>query len=225
MEEGDVVVIDYIGRIKESEELFDTTKREVAEEENAVNERAKYEPVKIVVGAEMVVEGLDEKLKELEVGDEREIEVPPEKAFGQREGDLIKTFSENKFKDQEMNPYPGMRVTVDEKVGRVLSVNSGRVRVDMNHPLSGRTLKYDLEIKEKIEDVEEKVKAVGSYYLGEEPEVEMEEGKATIEVPEEANDEILERLKEITEEFLEVEEISFNEVEKDGNEGEAEKSQ
>ncbi|MFP4117025.1 MAG: peptidylprolyl isomerase [Candidatus Aenigmatarchaeota archaeon] len=225
MKEGDVITLDYIGRIKESGELFDTTKREVAEEEDAVNERAKYEPVKIIVGAEMVVEGLDEKLKKLEVGDKEEVEVPPEKAFGERKGDLIKTFSENKFKDQEMNPYPGMRVTIDQQVGRVLSVNSGRVRVDMNHPLAGRTLNYDLEIKEKIEGDEEKVKAVGGYYLGEEPDVEIDDAEATIEVPEEANERILEEIKEKVEEFLEVKNVSFKEVEKDENEGEVEESQ
>lgn len=225
MEEGDVVSLDYIGRIKESGELFDTTKREVAEEEDAVNERASYEPVKIIVGAEMVVEGLDERLKDLNVGDEKEVEVPPQKAFGKREGDLIKTFSENKFKDQEMNPYPGMRVTIDERVGRVISVNSGRVRVDMNHPLAGRTLKYSLEIKGKIEDKKQKVKAAGSYYLGEEPEVELDENEAVIEVPEEASDGILEKLEEKIKEFLEVEEVTFEEAEEDGDEEKAKESQ
>lgn len=225
MEEGDVIALDYIGRIKESEELFDTTKKEVAEEENAVNERAKYEPVKIIVGAEMVVEGLDEKLKELETGDEKEVEVAPEKAFGEREGDLIKTFSENKFKDEEMNPYPGMRVTIDEKVGRIISVNSGRVRVDMNHPLAGRTLNYSVEIKGKIEGTKKRVKAVGGYYLGDEPDVELEDGEAVIEVPEKASDGIVEKVKEKVEEFLDVEEVTFEEVEENGDQGEVKESE
>jgi len=225
MEEGDVVTIDYTGRIKESGELFDTTRLEVAEEENAVNEKAKYEPVKVIVGADMVTEGLDEALKKMGVGEEKDIEVPPEKAFGERKGDLIKTFSEKKFKGQDMNPYPGMRVTIDQQVGRVLSVNSGRVRVDMNHPLAGRTLDYNIEIKDKVEGKEDKVKAVSGYYLGKERNVEIEDGEATIEIPERAREEILNELRNKIEEYLEVEEVSFEEVEDDESEGENEESE
>lgn len=215
MEEGDVVSIDYIGRIKESEELFDTTKLDVAEEENAVNERAKYDPIKVIVGADMVVEGLDEALKNIEVGESKEVEVPPTKGFGERKGDLIKTFSEKKFKDRDMSPYPGMRVTVDQQVGRISSVNSGRVRVDMNHPLAGRTLNYKVEVKDKIEGLENKVKAVSGYYLGDEPEVNIEEKKATIKVPEGAREKILDEIKEKAIEFLEIEGVDFEEVEED----------
>lgn len=225
MEEGNVVSIDYTGRVKESDELFDTTILEVAEEENAVNDRAKYEPIKIIVGADMVVEGLDKELKKMDVGEKKEVEISPEKAFGERRGELIKTFSESKFKNQDMNPYPGMRVTVDQQVGRVLSVNSGRVRVDMNHPLAGRTLKYDIEIKEKIEGKEDKLKAVAGYYLGEEPDVDIKNDKTIIKVPREANEKILERIEEKVEEFLDINEISFEEVEEDEPEEKDEKSE
>ncbi len=218
MEEGDVVEIDYTGRIKGSGELFDTTKLDVAKEEDAVNERAKYEPIKVIVGAGMVTEGLDDALKEMKVGGIKDVEVPPEKGFGERKGDLIKTFSEKKFKDQDMTPYPGMRVTIDQQVGRISSVNSGRVRVDMNHPLAGRTLDYSVEIKDKIEGIEDKVKAVSGYYLGEEPEIEIEEGKANIKVPQEARESILDEIKEKVTGFLEIEEINFEEVEDDERE-------
>lgn len=225
MEEGDVVEIDYVGRVKESGELFDTTKRGIAEEENAVNERAKYEPVKVVVGAEMLVEGLDEALLDMEVGGGGEVEVPPEKGFGSREGDLIKTFSEKKFKDVEMNPYPGMRVNLDGKMGRILSVNSGRVRVDLNHPLAGRTLNYEVEINKKIEGTEEQVAAVIGYYLGEDPDVEVEGKKATVEVPEKLKDEALEKFEDIVKEHLDIEEIDFKKVEEDEPEGKTEESE
>lgn len=218
MKEGDVVEIEYIGRIKESGELFDTTKKEVAEEENAVNERAKYEPIRIVVGAEMVVEGLDEAMKDMEVGDRREVEVPPEKAFGPREGDLIRTFSEGKFKDEDMAPYPGMRVSIDGKMGRVLSVNSGRVRVDLNHPLAGRTLDYEIEIKDVVEDAEEKVAAIAGHYLGEDPKVDIKEDTAIVEVPGELREEIREEIEEKVMQYTEVEGIDFEEVEDDGPE-------
>lgn len=214
MEEGDVVRINYVGRLKGSGELFDTTRKEVAAKEDAVNPNASYRPVPLIVGAGMVVEGLDQEVLELDVGERAEVTVPPEKAFGEREGDLIKTFSERKFKDQDMSPYPGMRINLDGKLGRILSVNSGRVRVDLNHPLAGKTLEYEVEVKEKVEGKKGKVKAVGEFYLGEEPEVKVEDGKATIEVNEKINEGIREELKNKVEEFLGLE-VNYEEVEED----------
>lgn len=216
MDRGDVVRISYVGRLKSSKELFDTTRREIAEEEDAVNPQASYGPVPLIVGAEMVVEGLDETLGEMEVGEEREVTVPPDKAFGEREGDLIKTFSEKKFKDQDMNPAPGMRVNLDGRMGRILSVNSGRVRVDLNHPLAGKTLDYEVEVEGKVDGREDKVEAVGEFYLGEAPDVELEDGKVTIEIPEEVNEPIREELKDKIEEFLDLE-VEYREVESNGS--------
>lgn len=221
MEKGNVVRINYVGRIEGSGELFDTTRREVAEEENATNPNISYGPVPVIVGAEMVVEGVDEELVDMEVGDEKEITVPPEKAFGKREGDLIKTFSEKRFKDEGMTPSPGMRINMDGKMGRILSVNSGRVRVDLNHPLAGRTLKYEVTVEEEIEGEEDKVKAVAEFYLGEPPEIEMKDSEATIEVPEEMSEAVLEKMKDNIEEFIGVD-VNFERVEKDETQGEAE---
>lgn len=219
MQEGNIVRINYIGRIQSSGELFDTTQREVAEEEEAVNPNASYGPVPVIVGAEMVVEGLEEALRDMEVGEEKEVRVPPEKAFGMREGDLIKTFSEKKFEDKDTNPYPGMRVSIDGKMGQILSVNSGRVRVDLNHPLAGRTLKYDLEVMEEIEGKRDKVKGVGEFYLGDEPDVELEDDKVKIEVKEGVNESIREELKDKIKEFLDLE-VEYEEVESSGSESE-----
>ncbi len=223
MKEGDVVVVDYVGRIKESGELFDTTKKEVAEEEDAVNERTEYKPIKIVVGAGMIVEGLDEALEDMEIGDSKEVEISPEMAFGKRKGNLIKTVSEKKFKDEEVNPYPGMRVTLDNRVGRVLSVNSGRVRVDLNHPLAGKTLHYKVEAKEMVTDEEEKVEAIVENYLGEDVEVEFEDKNAVVEIPKPLNKNIQEEVGGTIKEYTKMEDVEFKESgENEGEDKEAE---
>lgn len=216
MKEGGVVRINYVGRLKGSGELFDTTRREVAEEENSVNPNASYGPVPVIVGGEMVVEGLDEQLMEMDVGDESKVTVPPEKAFGKREGDLIKTFSEKKFKDEGMNPAPGMRVNLDGKMGRVLSVNSGRVRVDLNHPLAGKTLNYEVQVEEEIDGVEEAIKGVGKYYFGEESGTDLEDGNVTVKVNEKVKNSIREEFKDKVEEFLDTE-VEFEEIEDEGS--------
>ncbi|MFP4045868.1 MAG: peptidylprolyl isomerase [Candidatus Aenigmatarchaeota archaeon] len=220
MKKGDFVTINYIGKIEESGELFDTTKEEVAEKRNALNPNAKYEPVTVIVGAEMVLPGVEEQLEEMEVGEEREFELPPEKAFGERDSDNIETHPERKFEDQGMTPYSGMRVNINGRVGRILSVSSGRVKVDLNHPLAGKTLEYELEVSEKIEEEEEKVKAVVSYYLSDSADVEIEDGKATVTVEKEVPEQIQEEIENKLVEYTEVEEVEFIQGEKDEDQSE-----
>lgn len=220
MEGGDVVRVNYTGRIKESGELFDTTDEETAKDEDAFNPNVNYGPVTIITGAEMLMEALDEEILDMDVGDGKEVVLPPEEAFGERRDDLIRTFSEKKFKDQDMNPRPGVRVTVDGKVGRVLSVNSGRVRVDMNHPLAGRTLKYDVKIEDSVEGKEESIENVVDFYLGGEGEVEIEDGEVEIETEEEVREDIKDDLEEKLKEYLEVKNVEFET--RDGEDEESE---
>lgn len=162
---GDVVRLHYIGKVKETGEIFDTTYEEVAKEAGIYSEKGIYGPVPIAIGAGHVLKGLDDQLEGLEVGKKYIIEVPPEKAFGRRDPKLIKTFTLGQFRRQGIMPFPGLEVEIETESGkklkgRVLSVSSGRVRVDFNHPLAGKTIVYEVEIVEKIEDPIEKVKAL-----------------------------------------------------------------
>ncbi|WP_324735758.1 peptidylprolyl isomerase [Thermococcus sp. SY098] len=162
---GDVVRLHYIGKVKETGEIFDTTYEEVAKEAGIYSEKGIYGPVPIAIGAGHVLKGLDEQLEGLEVGKKYVIEVSPEKAFGRRDPKLIKTFTLGQFRRQGIMPFPGLEVEIETESGkklkgRVLSVSSGRVRVDFNHPLAGKTIVYEVEIVEKIEDPIEKVKAL-----------------------------------------------------------------
>ncbi|WP_394335058.1 peptidylprolyl isomerase [Thermococcus litoralis] len=161
----DVIRLHYIGKIKETGEIFDTTYEDVAKEAGIYSEKGIYGPVPIAVGAGHVIKGLDEALEGLEVGKKYTIELPPEKAFGKRDPKLIKTFTIGQFRRQGIYPFPGLDVEIETESGkklkgRVMSVSSGRVRVDFNHPYAGKTVVYEVEILEKIDDPIEKVKAL-----------------------------------------------------------------
>lgn len=157
---GDVVRLSYTGKVRETGEVFDTTYEEIAKEAGIYREGGVYGPVPIIIGAGHVLRGLDEALDGLEVGKKYEIEVPPEKGFGKRDFKLIKTLTLGQFRKHGVYPFPGLEVEIDGKRARVLSVSSGRVRVDFNHPLAGKTLVYEVEVVEKIDDPIEKVKAL-----------------------------------------------------------------
>lgn len=165
MKEGDFIRIDYVGKISESGEIFDLTKESIAKEKDIYNPNLSYKPIPIIVGANFVVKGLERKLKEMKVGERKKITVKPEEAFGKRSPKLIRLMPLSEFKRQKTDPYPGMIVTINNIHGRVFSVTGGRVRVDFNHPLSGKTLEYDVEIKAKITSKIGKIKAILEFFL------------------------------------------------------------
>lgn len=165
MKEGDFIRIDYVGRISESGKIFDLTKENVAKKEGIFNPSFGYGPVPIIVGANFVVKGLEKVLKDIKVGDKKKVKVGAKDGFGERNSKLIKLIPLSQFKKQNMDPFPGMPITLNNLSGRVLSVSGGRVRVDFNHPLAGKTLEYEIEIKKKITKNIEKIKAVIEFFL------------------------------------------------------------
>jgi FKBP-type peptidyl-prolyl cis-trans isomerase 2 len=166
MKPGDFVQVDYVGRIKDTGEVFDLTKKDVAKKENIFNPKFLYKPVVLIVGSDFIIKGLDEALKSMKVGEKKSVDIPVEKGFGERKPDLIKTIPLSKFKEQDTKPYPGAVVSVGNLKGRVVSVDGGRVKIDFNHPLAGKTLEYELEIKSEVKERPEKIKAIFKYFTG-----------------------------------------------------------
>ena len=215
MEKDAIVKVSYSGYV--DGKLFDTTDEELAKKEGIYNPRVNYGPVTIIVGRGMLIPGLDEALLEMEAGEERELELPPEKAFGKRDPSKIKIVPLREFKKHRVNPVVGMPVTIDGQVGKIVSVNGGRVLVDFNHQLAGKTVKYTLKIEEVVEKPEDIVKELLKLFiLGlniEEVKVEIDDKNVSIYLPggifisrfeifrKVVADEILKRLK--------VEKVSF----------------
>ncbi len=182
---GDVIRLEYDGWVEDNGEMFDTTNEETARENNIFNEEATYAPIPVLVGAGRIFEGLDQAIEGAEVGVEQEITIPPEKAAGQRDPHLIELHSLREFHKQEIEPRVGMEVNIKNRVGTVVAVTAGRVRVDFNRPLAGNTLKYKFTVIEKLETDQEKVKGIleMDYGTNEGFEVEIEEDIYSIFMP------------------------------------------
>jgi FKBP-type peptidyl-prolyl cis-trans isomerase 2 len=163
MQNGDFIRINYVGRL-ESGEVFDLTDEEIAKKEKIHNPKVRYGPVPVVVGAGFVIPGLDKALHEMNVGEKKSVTVEPADAFGERDARLVKTVPQSTFKNQKVDPSPGLIVDFGGMKGRIQSVSGGRVRVDFNNPLAGKKLNYELEIVEKIEDPVEQVKGVFDFF-------------------------------------------------------------
>ncbi len=167
MKEGDFVMIDFVGRIKLTNEIFDLTVEEEAKKEGIWSKDQKYEPAFVIIGARMIVPGVDKQLMSMNVGDEKTFDVPVNEAFGPRDVRLIKILNINQFYKNKINPVPNTFVQIEGQTAKVQSVSGGRVRTDFNSPLAGKDLIYKVKVVSQITDPKEKIERIlGQYRLG-----------------------------------------------------------
>ncbi|QCC48321.1 FKBP-type peptidyl-prolyl cis-trans isomerase [Halobellus limi] len=169
IQDGDFVRLAYTLRTTDDGTVVDTTDEETAEEAEIDTDEYDFEPRVIVVGAGHVFESVDEALIGSEVGDSGTVEIDAEEAFGEYEDEQVRTVSANKIDEDER--YPGAQVQIDGEQGRIVTIVSGRARVDFNHPLAGEDLEYEYEVLELVDDREEQAASMLEMYLQEAPEV------------------------------------------------------
>jgi len=196
VQKGDFVEIGFIGRIKDNNLIFDLTDEKVAKENSIYDPRATYTPIIICLGEGHVVPGLDKELIGKEIGKKYSIELKPEEGFGKKDPKLFQLVNTNKFKKQDIKPFPGMQVNVDNMMGVVKSVSGGRTLIDFNHPLAGKELVYEVNILKKIENDEEKLDGFLKIVLNRDIKSEVEDGNAKIEL------ELPEQIKKVLEDKI-----------------------
>jgi len=209
VKKDDFIEIDYTGRLKEDNSVFDTTIEQVAKDNGVHNPNAEYGPVIICLGERQIVPGLDEALQGKEPG-KHKVELPPEKAFGKKDAKLIQMVPLMKFTQHEIKPFPGLQINIDNAVGTVKTVSSGRVLVDFNHPLSGKELVYEIEIKRVVTDKKEQIDSLLKLLLGiKEAKIDIKDNKAKVELKVQLPPPIAEELKKKIKAVVKIDDIEF----------------
>ena len=206
----DFVEVEYTGRIKEDNFIFDTTNEKVAKENNVHNENVTYGPVVICLGEGHVLKGLEEQLIDKELEKEYTIELTAEKAFGKKDAKLIQLIPTSKFSQQNIRPIPGLQLNIDGLLGTIKTVSGGRTLVDFNHPLSGKDVIYKTKINKIITDDKEKIEAFIKLSLNlKELNVKIENSTAKItfkkELPKQVSEKLSEKIKELVPNISKVE--------------------
>src|SRR5213592_4419688 len=186
---GDFLLVNYTLKVKESGETVDTTFDSVAKDAHIHREDSTFGPKFIILGEGWLPKGLEESLVGLDPGTNKTVELTPEKGFGNRDPGKMRLVPLRRFRDKEY-PTPGAQIEFDGRPAVVRAVGAGRVQVDYNHPLAGRTLVYDVSIEKVLEDNNEKILSIISRRI---PEVssdkfliDRDKASLTVEVPEEA---------------------------------------
>lgn len=155
---GDFVIIDYILKVKETGEVFDVTMEDQAKAANAYSPQEVYEPKLLVVGQSWMLKGIDELVTGAEEGQEKEAEIPPEKAFGLRDGKRVEIVPARQLTSQGIRPIPGQRIEVQGQLATIRAVSGGRVTIDYNHPLAGRTLSAKVYVRKNVTAPEDRIR-------------------------------------------------------------------
>ena len=170
IKEKEFVEIEYTGRIKSDDIIFDTTEEKIAKENKIHNPNMPYGPITVCVGTGSVLIGLEKSIIGKEIGKSYKIELSPENAFGKKDAKLLKIVNKNVFIKSNINPVPGLQVNIDGITGVIKNVTGGRTVVDFNHPLSGKGLVYDLKINRLVTDAKEKIVSLVSLQFNLKPE-------------------------------------------------------
>jgi peptidylprolyl isomerase len=161
LQKGDFILINYTAKVKETNEVFDTTFEEVAKREHLYKEGELYEPKLTVIGEGWMLKAVDESLETMKINKAQSVEVPSDKAFGPRDPEKLKRVPLKQLLAKDVhNPTIGMRIDYNGKMATIRSIGAGRVLLDFNPPLAGRTLIYDVTVNKKLATNEEKVIAL-----------------------------------------------------------------
>ena len=130
-----VVTIDY-ALTDEEGELIDSSEGE--------------EPLVYLHGHHGIIPGLEEALAGHREGDRLEVTIPPEEGYGDWDEDLVEVVSVTDFDDPETLEVGAQFETDTEegpRLATIIEIEGGEGTVDLNHPLAGMTLNFDIVVR------------------------------------------------------------------------------
>ena len=108
------------------------------------------DPIAILVGHGNIVPGLEKAMRGHEAGDKFNVSVSPEEGYGERRDNMVQRLPRKHFKGARL--VPGQQVVMPTQQGQramtIQKVGMSVVDVDLNHPMAGKTLEFDVEVVE-----------------------------------------------------------------------------
>jgi len=135
--DGDTTKLDYTGTLDDGS-VFDCS-----------DDR---EPLQFTVGAGQVIPGFEEAVRGMEEGEEKKVRIEPSEAYGEYNEDLTQKIPKTVI-SSDMEIEEGMMLLVKTPDGqeipaKVAEVGDEQVTLDMNHPLAGKALNFNIKIVE-----------------------------------------------------------------------------
>lgn len=117
-----------------------------------IDASAENDPMSFVFGEGSIIPGLEREMAGMEPGDSKEVLVKPEDAYGLHDPNLVHQVPRERFEgsaDLEVGmTYMGRTDTGGLINFKVLSINDENVEIDLNHPLAGVNLRFEVTIQD-----------------------------------------------------------------------------
>ncbi len=136
--DGKKVKIHYVGTLDDGSQFDSSVDR--------------GEPIEFVCGAGQVIPGFDEAVKEMTVGEKRDIHIEPADAYGEYNEAMVQEVPLSAIPNADQLPV-GQQIYMQGPGGQpipvvVTKIEDGVATFDMNHPLAGKPLNFALELVE-----------------------------------------------------------------------------
>ena len=136
---GDTVRVEYTGKFEDGQ-VFDSNKGR--------------EPLEFTLGEGKIIPGFEKAVVGMGVGEEKTVKIPPEEGYGEYIEGLVADVERERF-PEDLKLEVGRQLVIPQKNGNQLivtitKVTDSKVTLDANHPLAGKTLIFDIKLKEIV---------------------------------------------------------------------------
>jgi len=136
---GDTVKIHYTGTLDDGT-VFDSSEGR--------------DPLEFTIGNGQVIPGFEEGVLGMEVAENKSVNIPPEKAYGERNEAMVMSVPTGEV-PPDLNPEVGQKLQMGAPDGQVVvvevvEVTDEAIQLDANPPLAGKTLNFDIELVEIV---------------------------------------------------------------------------
>ena len=138
VENGNNVKVHYKGTLTDGEQFDSSYDR--------------GETLPFTVGAGQMIKGFDAAVVGMEVGEKKTVSIPSAEAYGERREDAVqdvpKTVFPPDFEFRINETVQGADQNGQPLIAKILEENDETVKLDLNHPLSGKDLTFEIELVE-----------------------------------------------------------------------------
>ncbi len=135
VKEGNKVKVQYTGKLEDGT-IFDKSKE--------------AEPLEFTMGGGEIISGFEKAVEGMKLNEEKQAKIKAKDAYGERNEDLIRRFARSSL-PPDFKPEKGMVIQLQDAsarqiLGRIIDVAEEDIAIDLNHPLAGKDLIFDINV-------------------------------------------------------------------------------